>query len=307
VRCSIAPAVAPPIEFIRGSGPDAITDDFAVRAFASGLGILPNFFDDLEQEFWAFRRRAPCILLPFTLNSAHRAAAGRIAAALEHEASTGIEPPYHSRYHVAESVLAMDLLSREAIRLGLIDDHLASLGILAMIGHDLGHDGTLPDTSRLEHYAAAEVAVLTADLGAEACDILRRVILATAPAQVPQNLALSRTAHPAPLDTLCALANEADVLASLLPELGWDLSDLLAQEWSAHDPSRAAVARSFNGRRSFLLLYANPSPAACSLGLDQVIARGLDAFEPDGAAALDLLPRADAMDRYRTRLNTIPA
>jgi len=283
------------------------TDDFAVRAFASGLGILLTFFDDLEQEFRTFRRRAPCILLPFTLKAAHRAAAGRIAAALEHEASTGIEPPYHSRYHVAESVLAMDLLSREAIRLGLIDEDLASLGILAMIGHDLGHDGTLPDTPRLEQYAAAEVAVLTTDLGTVAGDILRQVILATAPAQVPQNLALSRAPHPTPLDTISALANEADVLASLLPELGWDLSDLLAQEWAEHDPTRAAGARSFAGRQAFLLLYANPSPAACSLGLDQVIARGLDAFEPDGAAALDLLPRADAMNRYRARLNAIPA
>jgi hypothetical protein len=302
-----ARAAARPIEFVGGSGPDASSNKHGVRAFASGPGILLTLFDDLEQEFRAFRRRAPCILLPFTLKAAHRAAAGRITAALEHEASTGIEPPYHSRYHVAESVLAMDLLSREAIRLRLIDEDLASLGILAMIGHDLGHDGTLPDTTRLEQYAAAEVAVLTTDLGPAACDILRRVILATAPAHVPHNLALSRAAHPAPLDTLCALANEADVLASLLPELGWDLGDLLAEEWRVHDAVRAAIARSFTGRQSFMLLYASPSPAACSLGLDRVIARGLDAFEPDGTVALDLLPRADAMDRYRSRLDAIPA
>ena len=284
-----------------------ISDDFRVQAFASGLCILLTLFDDLEQEFRAFRRRAPCVLLPFTLKSAHRAAAGRIVAALEHEASTGIEPPYHSRYHVAESVLAMDLLSREALRLGLIDEDLASLGILAMIGHDLGHDGTLPDTTRLEQYAAAEVASLTTDLGPEVIDILRQIILATAPGLVAQNLALSRLPHPTPLDTICALANEADVLASLLPELGWDQSDLLALEWEAHDPARAKTARSFTGRQNFLLLYANSSPAARSLGLHRVIARGLDAFEPDGGPALDLLPRPEAMARYRARLNAIPA
>jgi len=260
----------------------------------------------MEHDFRS-ARLGPARIVPSAFFTAgQRQVAAGIVDILDRDAAIGHEPPYHSRHHVAESVVAMDLLCQQAIKLGLITPELAALGALAMVGHDLGHDGTLPDTTRLEEYAAAEVAKLAAGLGAAAVAVMTEVILATAPSRVTDNLARARSPQATPMDMLCAIANEADVLASLLPTLGWELGDLLAEEWSVHSPTRAALARSFIGRRTFLQLYARSTPVAASLGLTRVIARGIDAFAPDGPQALDQMPRAEAMARYNERLGAMP-
>jgi predicted flap endonuclease-1-like 5' DNA nuclease len=191
----------------------------------------------------------------------------------------------------------MDLLCRIACDHGLLQRHLADLGVLAMLGHDLGHDGTLPPPGTLEAQAATRVAEHATRLDPADRAVLTHVILATDPARVPANLERAQRACATPLDHLTALANEADVLASLLPELGITLSEQLATEWRPHDATRAAFAESFSGRSTFLRLYATPTPPARSLGLEQCIAGQIKAITDE----LDAMPRTEAIKIFRRK------
>lgn len=260
----------------------------------------------IESQFLEARAHPPRVLPPTYLDTKLGVVAGRIVAALDEDAGLRPELPFHSRYHVAETVRAMNLLCSEAVRLNLITPDLGQIGVLAMIGHNLGHDGSLPDRGHLEVHAAIRVANLASDLGSISVGLLNRVILATAPSMVRGNLARARAPGATPIDILCAMANEADVLASLLPNLGWELAELLAAEWSPHDRAKAEMAKSFGGRLSFLQIYAAPTPASAELGLDRVVARQIKAFMPDGPRALDALRRTEARAKYRNRLASLP-
>ena len=235
-------------------------------------------------------------------------AAGRALA----EAAEQPALPYHNRHHVAEAVLAMGWLVGTARSLGQLPGRLAALGVVAMTGHDLGHDGSPNSGGRLEAQAAARTEAASAAAGVKEADraVLRAVILATDPEQVGSNAARANgELPPGPLgpavDRLCAMANEADVLASLLPELGWELADALAEEQGGHvSPSPS----SFAGRLAFLRRYHRFSTAAAHLDIPALQARMVGAFAIDGdtpeagARALDTMDRATGRQRWRAAL-----
>lgn len=213
------------------------------------------------------------------------------------------EPAYHDQHHQAEATIAMGWLCATAYRLGLLAPEAAVTGILAMAGHDLQHDGSIPLPGELEaHSADVTVALATrAGLDAAALATIRRVILATDPARPPDE-----RGHD---DLLCQLAREADLFGSLAPELGWQLSRALArEEYAARqhaDPSREG----FTGRLRLLRMLRPASPPARELGLDDAIAdqiAALAAFgggDADrGAAELDARPGAQARAGYLTAL-----
>jgi hypothetical protein len=267
------------------------------------LHLLPR----VEARFVAQRRQPPDIAaaLAEALGSAGSgepalAAAGRAMALAA--AQPGL--PYHNRHHVAESVLAMGWLAGVARALGLLERRLAVLGVVAMAGHDLGHDGSPASGGRLEaQAAAADAAAAAAGVAARDRAVLRAVILATDPEQVAGNIARTGgMAPPGPLgpevDRLCALANEADVFASLLPELGWELADALAVEQAGQvspDPS------SCTGRLAFLRRYHCFSPAAARLAMPSLQARMVSAFAVDGGTPEAGARMLDGMTRKAAR------
>jgi hypothetical protein len=230
-------------------------------------------------------------------------------------AQAGPELAYHDRHHVAEAVLSMGWLVGEARRQGMVRTDAATLALVGMVGHDLLHDGSPPRGGVLEQRAADAVARATSGLGI--CEhgraVIRAVIMGTDPFRVGSNAARAAGLLPAgPLgrevDTLIAMANEADVLASLMPDLGWELTEALARERAlANDPD-AADLLTFNARLRFLQTYDRQSRAARALGLEAIVNRQIQSFAPfgdtleEGAAALDRLPRAEARDRYRAAL-----
>jgi hypothetical protein len=103
------------------------------------------------------------------------------------------------------------------------------------------------------------------------------------------------------VDLLRALANEADVFASLLPRLGWKLADLLAEEWRASGhAARASQVVGFTGRLSFLRVYSRFTDAATRLGCAALQAAQLAAFPtaarlPAGASAEQAAALLDAL------------
>jgi hypothetical protein len=221
--------------------------------------------------------------------------------------------PYHNQHHFAEAVLAMGTLCAAARDLGLISAEEAALGVVAMVGHDIGHDGSAAPGGVLEALAAAETVRISriAGVAADRLAVLGYVIEGTDPAEVPGNEARSAGALPpgqfgVPGDRLRSLANEADVLASLMPHLGLRLGEALAAERRlAGEPGADGIA-SFSGRLAFLRLYAWFTQAATGMGLPDIVqaqigrlaeiavSRGAGTTPEDGAAALDRMEPCEA-------------
>lgn len=231
---------------------------------------------------------------------------------------------YHSLHHVAETVLVMGWLCGIALDEGRVEPRAAAVSIVAMVGHDFQHDGSPPDGGRLEAIAADASVAALADHPLPADDeaILRAVILGTDPAQVRENARRAAgLLPPGPLgrevDLLTALANEADVFASFLPEMGPQQSELLALEWRAGGHARADEVTGFANRLAFLRLYDQLTPMSRRMGVSELRARQLTAFTcggglleiggtpEEGAAALDALGPEDALRRFTACLRDL--
>jgi adenylate cyclase len=232
--------------------------------------------------------------------------------------------PYHNPHHFAEATLAMGWLCASARALGLISARDAVLSVVAMVGHDIGHDGVTITGGILESRAAADTARIARDAGMDdrECARLSDIILGTDPAEVAANAARSSGRRPpGPFgvtgDWLRSLANEADVMASLMPVLGLHLGTALAEERRlAGDPNADRVA-SFSLHLEFLRCYAWFTPAAAAIGLADLVRRKIQAFSsvaqrlgaavtPEaGAAALDRMDRAEALTLYRSAFDRV--
>jgi len=233
-------------------------------------------------------------------------AAALIARAVEAHAASfppGGEPDYHDHHHQAEATLVMGWLCAEALRLGQIDPGHAVAGILAMAGHDLQHDGSIPPPGTLEARSAALTAALAAQAGLDQTvqDQIRQVILATDPSRAAAGLDED--------SMLCRLAREADVFASLTPELGWRLSQAFGREVRAAGGNAAPPPGSFAGRLQWLRAQRPMTEAARNLGLEAGVAAQLAAMaglgdgDPEaGARRLDAMPPGEALAHYRTAL-----
>lgn len=226
-----------------------------------------------------------------------------IAEAVERHGAafaTGMEPAYHDRHHQAEAVLAMGWLAGVARRRGLIGAHEARLGVAAMAGHDLLHDGSAGGARGVLEQRSADVsAEIAAAAGLDAEDIatIRHVIRATTwpweDAEAP--------------DLLCRLAREADLFGSAMPRLGPMLARRLVRELAAAGQQDAASVASHMARLGLLRLLAPATPPAEAIGLEATrarqvaaygaVARALGVAPPTadaGAAALDAMDEADA-------------
>jgi hypothetical protein len=247
-----------------------------------------------------------------------QSAGDKLAHAIDATSEGRPELPYHNRHHFAETVLAMGWLCHVARERDRLPASLAGLGIIAMAGHDWGHDGSCNGDGRLESQAAEAVLNIVAPLPHSGCDVVRAVIIGTDPARVPENAARACGKLPASrlgrdVDLLCQLANEADVFASFLPALAWQQAEALAEEWRGTE--FGAKVATYAGRLSFLRMYDCFSTPARSLGLAALRDRQVDAFThvaerlgagvapEDGAAALDHMPRDEAHALYSAMLS----
>jgi hypothetical protein len=279
----------------------------------------------VETEFLAMRTRPPALRAAFA--AALRHAAGdrpaphfvalgeRVADAMDAATRGRVELPYHNRHHVAEAVLAMGWLAGAARRAGAVAETDAVLGVVAMVGHDLLHDGSPPNGGVLEARAAAEVAAIAAEfeLSTRERATLHAVIIGTDPFRVVRNAAraageLAVGPLGGSVDAVIAMANEADVFASVMPTLGGMLTGELIRERLAAGEAGASSLASFTSRLGFLTTYGNLGPAARRLGMDRLRARQVDAFARfgstpgAGATALDGMPREEAWRRYSAAL-----
>lgn len=172
------------------------------------------------------------------------------------------ELSYHNRDHISDVLLALCFLFLNSPNLPR-EDQL--IGLVAMAGHDLGHQGKTNQELSLSQE------VLTADLiDKNALSALlprtrqriKNLIIGTDPSLVEQNhVAFRKNASNNDL-LLQVLLNEADIAVSVLTPFGMQMTANLLNERGVLHSTDALVSATFSAFRSKVLFS---SPAAIAL------------------------------------------
>lgn len=157
-------------------------------------------------------------------------------------ANLGLELPYHNRAHIVDAVTSLSCLMHATPQLSSAHQWTA---LIAMVGHDLGHQGKTNkelQTKQEEITADWVVRCCLAGLPATQSSQIRRFIELTDPAVVRLNhFAYRKKANDENL-LLQVLINEADIAASMVPQLAVDLTRALLKERGNPSPSAQEVA-----------------------------------------------------------------
>jgi hypothetical protein len=191
------------------------------------------------------------------------------------------EPAYHSRLHIADTIVgltALFLAQRSANDLDMqTQSHLEMLAMTAMLGHDLMHDGSINTyPEELESKSIHHLWPFLTEQRVHGQDIklIEKIILMTDPAKVSlhhrsiKNIFFDIQVA----DCLGVLLQEADILASCFEDIGRVRTLLLAKEWSHQFASESIRLTTPHGRLNFLKTNAQfSSPASDILGIPEIV------------------------------------
>jgi hypothetical protein len=192
------------------------------------------------------------------------------------------EPPYHNRLHTADTLVALTTL---LLRSRTLDASRSKppfewewLGLLAMLGHDFRHPGQINRfPQQIESATVSHLRPVMTQCGVNASDqqYVAELILFTDPLQAP---ALHRKWRSSSFDLrqlecLAILLEEADILASCLPNSGPALGESLKQEWQKAEFAAASTVATPAGRQVFLRNALFSSPASLDLAIPQKVAQ----------------------------------
>lgn len=191
------------------------------------------------------------------------------------------EPAYHSRLHIADTIVgltALLLAQRSANDLDVpTQSHLEMLAMTAMLGHDLMHDGsinTYPEELETKSTHHLRPFLTEQHVPGQDIKLIEKIILMTDPAKV----ALHHTSIKniffdiQVADCLGVLLQEADILASCFEDIGRVRTSFLAKEWSHRFLSKSKLLITRQGRLNFLETNARfSSPASHILGIPEMV------------------------------------
>ncbi len=219
---------------------------------------------------------------------------GRVAVAIEDDGvlrqQQGIEPPYHNRLHIADTLSSMVCLLQAArSEQQRAPDSAPSdtewVLMLAMLAHDFQHTGKVnqfPGEIESHSVSALQPLMQAASVPDAVRDQIAGLILMTDPARVRAHHEAMR-GRPFDLDDfdcMAMLLQECDILASAMPGHGIVLTHQLADEWSRISEPMAASLLSARSRIIFLRDFALfSSPASALLGLHAMKAAEIHALE----------------------------
>jgi hypothetical protein len=195
-------------------------------------------------------------------------------------AENGGEPPYHNRLHTVDTLFSLTALL-VGQRRGWTQKTAAWrrrewIAMLAMLGHDYLHDGTVNvSPAQIERRSIENLMPLMTRCQVSADDmaLVKTLIFNTDPKRV-RECHLKMRGRPFRIedtDCLIVLVQEADIMASALPWTGQELTLRLAREWAKIMPDRARALLTPQGRVAFLRDSALfTSPASNTLGLNQI-------------------------------------
>jgi hypothetical protein len=206
-------------------------------------------------------------------------------------ASTHTAPPFHSKKHMMEVCLMLSYLlmhEDECAQAGSIDPAWMSSSLerwqllLAAAAHDLGHPGLINATpGQIEQHSLDLLRGLLADSGYppplvdEVLKALDPWIMATDHGQYNALLERLTFDPPAHEDCLAMLLVESDLVASVLPIRGRELTSRLVQEWAEPYPEKSIALQNQLGYLSFLASLQFISPHSFRAGLPQILNHSL--------------------------------
>lgn len=204
-------------------------------------------------------------------------------------AEEGTEPPYHNRLHTVDTLFSLTALlmgQRHSWTKKTAEWRRREwIALLAMLGHDFLHDGTVNmSPAQIERRSIESLIPLMtrARVSAEDMALVKTLIINTDPKKV-RECHLKMRGRPFRIedtDCLIVLVQEADIMASALPWTGQELTLRLAREWAKIMPERARALLTPQGRVAFLRDAALfTSPASKTLGLNQVKREQIAAIE----------------------------
>ena len=188
------------------------------------------------------------------------------------------EPDYHNRLHVANTLEALTtllLLQRQysdAER--TVPSPMEWTAMLIMLSHDLLHDGSVNKRpSQIEARSVEYLEPLMQQHQVEQADqhTINVIILSTDPIMVKASHAkiIKKPFFIEDIDCLTVLIQEADILASAMPEVGPLHTKKLASEWAKINHPDSSTLITPSGRSEFLrngALFS--SPACLMLGIE---------------------------------------
>ena len=199
------------------------------------------------------------------------------------------EPAYHSRLHIADTIVgltALLLAQRSANDLDMqTQSHLEMLAMTAMLGHDLMHDGSINTyPEELESKSIHQLRPFLTEQRVNGQDIrlIEKLILMTDPAKVSlhhrsiKNIFFDIQVA----DCLGVLLQEADILASCFEDIGRVRTLLLAKEWGHRFPIESIRLTTPDGRLSFLKTNAQfSSPVSHILGIPELVREQIQSIQ----------------------------
>ena len=199
------------------------------------------------------------------------------------------EPAYHSRLHIADTIVgltALLLAQRSANDLDMqTQSHLEMLAMTAMLGHDLMHDGsinTYPEELESKSIHHLRPFLTKQRVHGQDIKLIEKLILLTDPAKVSlhQRTIKNIFFDIQVADCLGVLLQEADILASCFEDVGKLRTLLLAKEWSHRFPIESTRLTTLHGRLSFLKTNVQfSSPASHILGIPELVREQIQSIQ----------------------------
>lgn len=195
-------------------------------------------------------------------------------------ASLNQEPDYHNRLHVANTLEALTTLLLLQRQFSDADrstpSHMEWTAMLIMLSHDLLHDGSVNrQQCQIEARSVQYLKPLMRQYEVDQADqhIIKMIILMTDSTLVKagHDKIKDKPFFIEDIDCLTVLIQEADILASAMPEVGPLLSKQLASEWAKINYQDTSALTTPAGRSEFLrngALFS--SPASQLLGIEAV-------------------------------------
>lgn len=234
----------------------------------------------------------------------------RTGMALAKLAEADTSAAYHNRDHTAEAVLSAAVLAQAEPWTPPARQNQGLKFLVAMMAHDVGHTGAFGAPKGSLEQSSAQVfsqvwsRFAGPDPGSMArADhaVIQSVILGTEFTEGPRLNADNLLRDPSRMQyRIQVMANDADILASVLPQTGPERGQLLAQEWSAAGPHAAAASATVGtwaGRLGFLKAIRLTSLGAQALGAARLREREIDTIEAIGPSQLAQMPHGDAHAR----------
>lgn len=242
--------------------------------------VIEVYRDALVAQGWPTETLEAWERLPLSsvIDEGVHAVTFRVGCDLARKVEEDTHLAYHNRTHAAEAVAAAGLLVGLELAGHPCRREAALVLLTAMVAHDLGHQGWVPDLplGAMEAFSAEAATNAWQAYGHPrawqvAADRIRCIILGTEFVKGPQDNVDRLAANPDNwLARLAVLANDADILVSALPEVGvvrgQQLVDELAQSGHPHADAIGSPA----GRLRFLQMVQLRSGAAQALGLEEL-------------------------------------